>query len=155
MDQLDPEGAIQLLRALLSHYSQPGRKPAGHAGGGVGNGEEGRQQGGGEAQGSTPIWEDYTEESALAGLRDYLTAASAKDCSVMVTLQALSPARPEDASQCQQQPTTPTADSRGQGGSWPHVMDAAEAAEARRELRPAPKLLVSPTHGQFMYKVGL
>lgn len=129
MDEVDVEGALPLYTALLTRYRQQYKAQqagASNAASSTGSGEK--------------VWERYDEAGALAGLRGYLTAATAKDCGVMVTLQLLEAEPGSDP-----EAAAAAALAAHKGKAWPKLVQL-EAGEG-----PGP----SSRPVWALYKVGL
>lgn len=151
MDKVDIEGALPLYRALLEGYSAT-------AGTGSASPSSGK------------VWADYDEPAALAALRGYLTAMTAKDCGIMITLQPLQqasggtspPVSPSKVPSSTQQAAAdaaiaPSGAAQQQiAAAWPEPEEAVGAAGSL--LHPAPKLINihgtgSSSESCFMYRV--
>lgn len=153
LDGLDPEGAEPLLSAMLA--AQP----------------QNQQQGPGDdtllSSASALVWKSYTWTDALDALRGYLTSMTAKDCSVMVTLQRLQATTAANAPQQEDQQSaagSAAAQQKEEAGGV-HAMHAIQASSTvplaaaaaqlaeERETGPWPAVVALNENTAFMYQV--
>jgi hypothetical protein len=116
---------------------------------------------------SHKVWDSYDWAGALRALRDYLTSMTAKDCSVMVTLQQLQPISSQAATEqlhwqaSGQDGGDQSKEDAGAvhgmyatsvAGSVPLAAAAAQLAEERK-AGPWPAVVALDDKTAFMYQV--